>query len=364
MIQVNQFLRSLKKRINQFRHFPPDRVIVQGIPDGIRFDVLSDLYLQYVGNALRNVSYTHMSGWKKTGAYLLLLQSNSGKQWRVIFKNSVYQADQIPALLELPIRPGPPEFLVYHHLNAGLEKYLPAVYLCEEVVPGTHYRYLLEDLSDRYQKSWKPEYVLRAARNLPLLHQRMGEWARGIDQERLIRYDHQFRNNLLQYIEKSLTAYFHRTSEDLVSKVLDVWEDISELYQRREFLELEANCPIHGDLNLSNIMFHKKKPEQLKLLDWEWAGLGIAHADLASLLKGATPEVENRALSAFSYDSGKLSPGEHRRIYLWCKLERGFLDAAFLALQCMDSSVETKFNMAKTIDDALRRGLRAYRELV
>jgi hypothetical protein len=350
--------------MKRFLHFHPNGIIIKGIPDGIGFDVLSDVCVEQVGTSLRSVSYVHLSGWKKTGAYLLLLNCNNGKQWRVIFKNAVYQLDQIPALSELPIRPGPPEYLVYHHPHAALEKYLPAVYLCEEVVPGIHYRYLLEDLSDTYQKFWKPEYVLRAVRELPLVHQGIGEWAEGIDQERLIRYDNQFHNNLLRYIEKSLTAYFYRISEEMVSKILDVWTDISELHQRREFLEMEAACPIHGDLNLSNIMFYKKTPEQIKLLDWEWAGLGIAHADLATLLKGAAPEVEDRALRTFSDNPGKLSPGEHRRLYSWCKLERSLLDAAFLAVQCMEASVEAKFNMANAVDNALRRGLQAYRELV
>jgi thiamine kinase-like enzyme len=71
----------------------------------------------------------------------------------------------------------------------------------------------------------------------------------------------------------------------------------------------------------------------VKVVDWEWAGIGVPHADLASLLKCVSPDDERMALETFSRGSGQLSAEEHLRLFRWCQLERRLLDAGFIARQ-------------------------------
>ena len=120
---------------------------------------------------------------------------------------------------------------------------------------------------------------------------------------------------------------------------------------------------IHGDYNPSNVLYHVQRPEQIKLLDWEWAGVGVPHADLVSLMKGARPDVEERALRIFADHDRGLGLAEHRRLYDWCKLERGLLDGAFMAAQFLRLPPTTGFNFSGHIEASMRRVLIALQQL-
>jgi len=353
-------LRSLRRR--RQRKAPP--VPIEGVAEGITFETLNEVCLQYLGEPLVRVAHLHLSGWKSAGSYRLLLWTEGGHQWRLIYKNAIYTMDQIPALAKLPVAPGPPEYLLYSNAGGTLIRYLPAVYLCSEVIPGRHYQYLLEDVGQEYRKDTRIEAVLRTVAALPVIHRALDEWSRTVDQDRLLRYGYEFSAAFQEYARETLERYARWTANEAVSEVCRLWPRVVEVYLREEFHDLQTSCPIHGDFNPANVLVHQEDPDQIKLVDWEWLGLGVPHADLASLLGGRDPEVEQRALAIFFEQDDQLSLDEHRRLYQWCKLERGLLNAAFCAAQFMGHpTLATELSLPRVVDNAARRVLRMVQEL-
>ncbi|MBE9570684.1 MAG: hypothetical protein IMF11_08655, partial [Proteobacteria bacterium] len=180
---------------------------VDGIPDGIAFETLNELCLHHLGESLKHVSHLHLSSWKAAGACRLLLRTQGHHHWSLIYKNAFYGLDHIPALADLPVVPGPPEFVVYNNIKGHLAQYLPAVYLCSEVVPKRHYQYLLEDLGEDYQRANKPEAILSVAAELPSFHGAMNKWSLAVGKDGLLRYGDRFSADLQQYVRRILESY-------------------------------------------------------------------------------------------------------------------------------------------------------------
>jgi len=338
------------------------KVAIEGLPDGITFETLNELCLHHLGEPLNHTSHVHLSGWKSSGSYRLSLKTMRGRYLSLIFKDAIYNLEHLPALIGLPISPGPPEYLVYSNTQGALTKYLPAVYLSLEVVPGRHYQYLLEDIGEEYQQV-SGEAVLSVAAELPAIHQAIHDWSLSVNQDQLLRYEAEFSAGLLEYARTNLEGYGRKTNNKVVGELLDIWPRITHVHGAQEFRDLATIRPIHGDLNTSNILIHKKYRDRIILLDWEWAGFGAAHADLASLLKLATPEIENQVLAIFTQEDKRLSAVQHKRLYQWCRLERGLLDAAFFAVQLMEPSISIP-NIHRKIEAPARRVLDACRQLV
>jgi len=281
----------------------------------------------------------------------------------LVYKNAIYSLDHIPALAKFPVTPGPPEYLVYSNLQGEFAKYLPVVYHCAEIVPGRHYQYLLEDLSQEYRRM-TPKTALRAAAELPTIHRLLSEWSQVIDQDRLLKYGCEFSVALQRYAATILESYAHRTANTAVSALCNQWSQISEVYLRKEFQQFKDHRPIHGDLNSSNVLMHNQYPDRIKLVDWEWSGLGVAHADLVSILATATSEMRELALATLAEHDNHLSLDEHRRLYQWCALERALLNAAFCAAQLTGlPHLTTKYDLARAVEGAARRALYFCKEL-
>ncbi len=364
--------RSLLSRIKRRIYFMQRRLPrrpVKGLPEGIAFETVNRLCLEHSGEPLQRVSYVHLSGWKVSGAYRLVLKSVNGRTWHLIYKNAIYSLEQIPALRGLPIKPGPPEYLVYKHPEGALSQYLPAVYLCLEMVPGRHYQYVLEDLSQEYQrlseytKLAKKRNIVSAASELPKLHHALSEWSITADPTHLLRFNREFSTDLLKYAEENLERYVQETADKTVSRAIEHWPLISEVHGHSEFYECQTTQPIHGDYHTGHVYVHKENPDRIKLIDWEWTGLGRPHADLATLLQGKDPDIEQQALVRYAEQDDRLSLDEHRRLYEWCQLERGLLNAAFLARQQMESSRRAKW-VPEFIQRSILRALRAQEQLI
>ncbi|MGH7414242.1 MAG: phosphotransferase family protein [Candidatus Rokuibacteriota bacterium] len=332
---------------------------VEGLPDGLARETVEEVCRRQLGAGLERVAYEHLSGWKSTGSYRVWLHSARGHRASVVYRNALYGVDQIPALARLPVKPGPAEYVVYTTAAADLRGYLPDAYLVKEVVPGRHYQYVLEDLGSEYDDV-RMEAAPDVAEALGDIRRAMQEWLSRIDPGRLLRYDHRFSEDLQVYVFESLTRYVNTASNETVAELLRRWDAIAAVHRDRAFHAERPLEPIHGDFNRSNILMHRHRKERLKIIDWEWCGLGTAHADIASLLKNATPEVERRVMAIAAAADPRLTPEEHGRLYAWCRLERGLLDAAFLAVQELSDGARS---MRGHIDAAARRALGAYREL-
>lgn len=340
----------------------------EGLPEGLNYEVLADLCLQHTGGSLKKVSYVHLSGWKRAGAHRVFLEDYRGRKWRLIYKNAIYDLDQIPALHSFPIKPGLPEFLVYSHARGALAEFLPDVYLCTEKIPDVHYQYLLEDLGAEFVRISGSHRSAKSkvAAKLPVFHEAMRRWLSEVDQDRLLRYDFEYSEALQRYAGAAFTRLARSTSSHLVREVCDLWSNISETYLAPEFSDLGRNDPVHGDLNVANVLVHKSNPAKFKLIDWEWAGFGVPYADLVSLFRRADPARSVKILAFYAANIIGRDPDEAARIYEWCRLERGILDAAFMAAQHSGSAEATPVlqqSITPFIKEALETTLASYRAL-
>src|SRR5690606_8073384 len=111
------------------------------------------------------------------------------------------------------------------------------------------------------------------------------------------------------------------------------WHYVASVHGRDEFYDDELRAPIHGDFAVHNVFVHRRDVSRLKVLDWEWAGIGLPHADLAALIKYVRQEDRPALLQAFMGQHPDLDPERHRRLLAWCQLERWLFNAAFLARQ-------------------------------
>ena len=198
-------LRKLfRKGTTKILSFVPRDDIVLGVPEGLRFDALNDLCLLYLREPLLRVSYYPLSGWKKSGAYRLLLQTETGDKWSIIYKNAFYGQDIIPALNGFPINPGPPEYTIYSNAEGEIARYLPTIYICREIIPGLHYMYLLQDLSKYYRQARDKKDILTITSELTKLYEILGECNYNINEDSFIIYDGDLSSRLKTYIIESL----------------------------------------------------------------------------------------------------------------------------------------------------------------
>lgn len=354
------------------KYFPKQRFQTQpldmGLPEGIAADYLSAVCEDYFDEKAVSFTHQHLSGWKPSGAYRLLIKTRRGNEIRLIYKDAVYAHDQIPALVDLPVHPGPPEFVIYSQPTGPLAPYLPQVYLAKEVTPGVQYHYLLEDLGQDYHKIGVLEDVSRVSAMLPRLHQALSEWSAEIHPQGLLTYGKDFSQALQEYARVNLEKYSRHSEDKALKSVLDCWPQIAELHLLPEFFNLQRIDPIHGDTNYTNIHIHNHHPFQFKLVDWEWAGYGLPHADLASFVKGMPGDVEGPALRKFFGSPRDPNPclnpeltfAENRRLHYWSLLERGLLDAAFLTVQHLNAPYLAKFSLPEAISRSLTQVLSVY----
>lgn len=356
-------LRRLSRKVRtKILSFVPRNDIESGLPEGLSFDEINELCLLSLGEPLLCTSYYSLSGWKKSNTYRLILETENRGKWSLIFKNAVYQHDMIPALNSLPINPGPPEYTIYSKANGGIIKYLPAIHMCQEVIPGMHYRYLMQDLSKHYRLARGKKDILSITSELAKLYDNIGDCNFNLNDDSFIVYDRDLSSRLKTYIIDGLERYCDATKSRTVSSVCGKWEKISAFYDEK-YDCFSLSTIIHGDSNLANILVHRQNGGKIKFIDWEWAGIGLPHQDLASLLKRASPGVEEAALEIFSKYNRSHSTREHQRLYELCQLERGLIDCAFLANQVMGSSDKTKVDVASYIEDSASRVIEAYSKL-
>jgi hypothetical protein len=365
--KLQRRIESRKKRF--FRWLQLNRKII-GLPKGLEFDTLDRICKENFCTTVKRISYVHMSGWKQSGAFRLYIRCESGQTYKLIYKDATYSEDEIPALDGLSVLPGPPEYHIYKSPSSALMQLLPKVYLCQELIPGRRYRYVLEDLFQNHtllrefkggsNKKW--ENLLLAVKQLPHIHKVLDDWYSGEMVDGLLKYDQSFTDELLIYAKTNLEKYWEETGETIANRILQSWNDINDLRKQLKVRGNELQFPIHGDIHPGHIFVDRNDAGSFKLIDWEWVGLGKKHADLASLLKRVTENFENTALEQYAQLDPDLSLDEHRWNYEWCQIERGLLDAAYLAKQQLDMRTISNW-VPNYIRLSIRRTLRAIEEL-
>jgi hypothetical protein len=345
--------------------------IENGLPPGLEWETLNSLCIDQFSTGVSQLFHQHLSAWKVSGAYRLFIHLANGKEIQLIYKESSYDPEQIPGLIGLPVNLAIPEYIIYQQSTLHPLDYLPKVYLAEEMVPGEKYHYLVEDLSLGYNRIKSGVEVLHVCAQFSETIDMLQEWAGIANLQGLIQYDHYYSTALQNYAFDN----FHRLDpyllEPIYYQIINQWPEICKIHLSNEFLDYSKNSFIHGDFNYSNIHVHKADPTRIKIVDWEWAGVGTPLSDFVSLIKG-TPD--NMETSTFMHlvrgsHSGQWSQtlGENhrqlKRMISWCKLERGMLDAGFLSAQLISQHNETKFSLPKAINRSLAVLYHAYEEL-
>lgn len=310
-----------------------------GPPPGLDLAELEELCEELRGTGVAELTHSHLSAWKESGSYALHVQDGRGETWNLIYKRADYGMQEIPALEGFPLNPGPPEFLVMSS-NGALAPFLPRVYRARETKVGEQFLYLVEDLSDRFRVA-KGSDSVRCAEFLPELQRALAAEFTGCDDPRFLRFDDRFWAGLVNYATDSLSAFARNHADSGAGALADRLPGLSDL-RVRVLGTPEAPAPdapmvpIHGDSNSSNLMVARAGTE-IKALDWEWAGFGLVHGDLASLLKGLDRSTEQAALEAFAARLPEMSLERHQELYRWSQIERGVMDASYLAKQAMGS---------------------------
>jgi hypothetical protein len=126
--------------------------------------------------------------------------------------------------------------------------------------------------------------------------------------EGMIRYDRRYSERLLQYALSNLADYAARTADPAVAALSGRYHEIAAVHQRGEFYDDDLRAPIHGDYNSSNIHAHRGNAAQLKVVDWEWAGIGVPHADLAALIKSWADTITRPLCKSLCRKTGVSTP--------------------------------------------------------
>ena len=314
----------------------------RGIPPGLDLELLQKIVKRITDSGLRSTQYRQMSGWKKSGAYRLLLRTSAGKSLSLVYKNAVYSEDEIPALVDLPIMPGAGEYFFFRHSSKNLANYFPRVYCSEELKKKQHFRYVMEDLTQTYRVLVSDQDRVSLCRALPKIHATFESLASHPDSQNLLKYDRMFADWLLVYSLKSLQALQELQLGPSIDCLLNDWETFSDIFHAgtEAVYKTQPLTLIHGDCNISNAMCHKDKGS-FKILDLEWAGWGVPHHDLVSALDGAPAELKARCVEDFSINQGKGRLDRDWHIYCYCAIQRALLDAGFVGKQILNSTART-----------------------
>lgn len=329
-----------------------------GAPPGMPDAALSVVGHRADAASVTSVRHRHLSGWKTSGAYQVVL-GQGGNEWSVIFKDAQYGAAHRHALEGLPLFPGAPEALVCA-ASEELATWVPRCWWSDAEPPG-RYRYLLEDLSVGYTRT-VPGARRRMARMLPHLHHDLESTLR--DHPDLLDHD-AVRDAAVQFGVHGAARLVEATGGGDVIAELAAAEPLlrSVLSQVGERLAGVPTTVVHGDLNPANVLWHRSGDGRVRLLDWEWAGAGLAHHDLASLLKHATWRTEVVVVLEYARVQRGVPVHTHLAAYGWCKLQRGLVDTGFFARQMLGGETVGDFAISRHVDAAAQRTLDAVRWL-
>lgn len=366
-----QMFNRVRRKVRRWR--AETQPFIHGLPPGLDHQPVQTILADALGSRPSSFSYQHLSAWKASGAYRVRVRTVRGAEITLIYKEARYSEEEIPALINFPIRPGPSEYILYSQANEVIAPYLPKVYLAQEVIPQIHYRYLFEDLALDYARAKEHNNLVNSSALLPVLHRALKDWAELNHENGLLVYGDWFSRALQGYVSHNLRALSEHIQHPALKEFLDHWSEIKEIHLAPEFTLEQPGTLIHGDANHSNIHIHKRDPLRFKVVDWEWAGFGTSsYADLAALLKGTPVDVEKAAFDKFTCSSlmprigdteQDSSPQNNYRKYLWCKLERGLIDASFLAAQSLSTANKTKFNLQNAVITSIQHVQSAYHQL-
>ena len=321
---------ALKKRLRG------QRTATMGAPPGLSRSQIDELSIDKLGAPAERVSFLQISAWRKstTGAFRVEVTTSGGDQWSFYYKNSVLTSEETPGLAGLPQVPGS-EFTIYATATERLSGYLAEVYSLAEFEPRVRYQLVLEDLriDGGFKVSVSDREVLTAAQALPGVHQALSDWAEH-RHATLFEYDRRFSTDLRGITRRALERWNEEKPTRSVATLLSNWPLLERIHSDNAIFDPRIQNPVHADANRANVLVPANGTSgAVKLVDWEWAGWRAPHFDLASLTKGRSRALKERAVELFGASDTSMSLGDHRALTLWALLDLRLLDASYVVAQ-------------------------------
>ncbi len=329
---------------------------LEGLPAGLDLATLDRVCRSRLEEPLESCSHQHLSSWKPQGAFRLFLRTTSGRQHTLIYKQTIATSEFNPILDRLPVTPGPAEYSVYRCQSEALARYLPQCLWAEEAEAGNRYAFLYEDLGPVLTPRRGGEPPVRA---LTELHSALDTCTTGPASGLLLRYL-TVQDEMLDYYRGSLEIHLEGGPDRCLEQLLARFHDVEALAKSLPPPPDAAIGVVHGDPNMSNVKL--TTANQVKFLDWEWAGVHIRHVDLAAMLKFMTPPVESQALSRYSGLVPAVSPREHRQLYFRSKLDRSLLDMSLMSA-LVTRPAQRRLNVQSFLNRSARAALHAVAQL-
>ena len=324
----------------------------RGLPPGLDRHTLETVVREHLGSDVVDVSHEHLSNWKPTGAYRLIIESSTRKLATLIFKNADYSLDSVPAQEELPVTIGAPEYAVMSTMREPLQTFVPEVYWTDDVAGEQRFRYLMEDLHWRWYRPIRGPDIRATARAMPRLHTALREV---VDPHSpgLIDYDEGYSAGLRVYVTENVERYLEIHPDEDAARLWESWPMLESAHVERAPDDSLGGKLIHGDFNIANLYLHWRRRDRLKAVDWEWCGRGFPHTDLASVLKHASTDAVEAAVNEYAAEHPAITLEEHVRAYAWCRLQDAIRDAGYVAAQFTDFEhrprVEPSVYLARTL---------------
>ncbi len=316
--------------------------------------------IREVGTALlstpmEGVFHTAINGYKTNSVFVVYVEGRGSDRASFVFKDVNLADEAYPAIKGFPGDVGLPESSLYASANEEIRSFMPSLYALEEIAPDTHFHYYLQDLSADYRTGFDEADDLRATDSILAVSSALTSWMANGYHVNLIQYDRTFPEAFLEYSKDALTRFFERTGDQSTNVLLGSWGHIAEAYQ--ENTPSSADAAVHGDFRRGNVFHHRRDPSVVKLVDWEFAGHGWIHNDLASTLKLSSWNAIEEVLGRISGRDQSRSFEEHKRLFLRCRLERGLLDASLVANQrlALSGSPSMSSGHAMLVLDSLAR---------
>jgi hypothetical protein len=288
----------------------------------------------------QSVRHSKLSTWKDAGTFRLFLQFRDGKERTLIYKRAVYSLEEIPANEGLPVRQGPPELVIARSTDGPLAQFIPRAYWSSACDVDQSFEYLWEDLSVdhvrfvEYQQSSPQADVCEA---LAAMHRALRKQFSGPGVADLLNFDKLYNERIWEYALCSLRTYFDATGEPMAKAFLDRQQEVRTVFLDPSFHVDRPTQVIHGDCNSSNMWVRRQGDAlELKAVDWEWAGYGMPHADIISIVKWRTDEQKEQFLQRYCAAAGVENTAREQHWLRRANMERAMLDAAFLAKQHQD----------------------------
>lgn len=308
-----------------------------GLPPTLSPTVIDHVAERLSNSRLHSTRYESLTTWKDTGTFRLTLRFDNGQERCLIYKRAVYSLDEIPANEGLPIRQGPPERFIAQTKRGPLVPFLPHAHWVDAHEAGDHFDYIWEDLSlghEHFLSYQEAHSRANLAHSLVAMHKALRTQFDDQVDSALLRYNQRYSEKLWVYAISSLHNYLQQTGDPVVRSFLNRREQVGEIFLDPIFYLDRPHQPIHGDCNGTNIWVRNEAGSlHMKAVDWEWAGYGMPHADIISIVRWCSENGRDEFLDRYCAQADLQNVALQRAWLRRANMERALLDAGFLSKQ-------------------------------